>query len=293
LKNIALYIFTTISLLWSLNGLSQNDVRSDSLLIESRNDSIDLINNFYDIYDSLTKFIHPSDYLYASWNTRSIRYREGDTVEKTDSVMIVLVDRAHDEKYVHPFQGNITSHFGYRRYRFHYGTDVDLVTGDPVRCAFDGMVRATLYDKGYGRVVVVRHKNGLETVYAHLSKILVDTNTMIKAGELVGYGGNTGRSTGSHLHFEIRYLGAAINPETIVDFANYKLISDTIFLTKKNFEYLHKIAADKNAKYHKVKSGDTLSAIARRYHTSIGKLCYLNGIKQTHILQIGEKIRVK
>ena len=280
-------------MLWSLNGLSQNDVRSDSLLIESRNDSIDLINNFYDIYDSLTKFIHPSDYLYASWNTRSIRYREGDTVEKTDSIMIVLVDRAHDEKYVHPFQGNITSHFGYRRYRFHYGTDVDLVTGDPVRCAFDGMVRATLYDKGYGRVVVVRHKNGLETVYAHLSKILVDTNTMIKAGELVGYGGNTGRSTGSHLHFEIRYLGAAINPETIVDFANYKLISDTIFLTKKNFEYLHKIAADKNAKYHKVKSGDTLSAIARRYHTSISKLCYLNGIKQTHILQIGEKIRVK
>jgi len=265
----------------------------DTLIIESRNDSIDLVSNFYDIYDSLTKFIHPSDFLYSSWNTNSIRYREGDTIQKTDSVMIILTDKAMGQVYAHPFHGNITSRFGYRRYRFHYGTDIDLNTGDPVHCAFDGMVRATLYDKGYGHVVVVRHNNGLETVYAHLSKTLVDSNTIIKAGDLIGYGGNTGRSTGSHLHFEIRYLGAAINPETIVDFTKFKLIKDTIFLTKKNFEYLHKIAADKNAKYHSVKNGDTLSAIARRYHTSINSLCYLNGIKQTHILQIGEKIRVK
>lgn len=276
----------------AFGGWSQ-DTSKDTLIVESRNDSIDLVSNFYDIYDSLTKFIHPSDYLYSSWNTKLIRYREGDTIQKTDSVKLILTNAAMGQVYVHPFQGNITSRFGYRRYRFHYGTDIDLITGDHVLCAFDGMVRATLYDKGYGRVVVVRHNNGLETVYAHLSKILVDTNTTIKAGDIIGYGGNTGRSTGSHLHFEIRYLGAAINPETIVDFKNFKLIKDTIFLTKKNFEYLHKIAADKNAKYHRVKSGDTLSGIARRYHTSINSLCYLNGIKQTHILQIGEKIRIK
>jgi len=285
-------LLNTFLLLLTISGWAQIEPK-DTLILESRNDSIDLINNFYDLYDSLTKFIHPSDYLYTSWNTKSIRYREGDTVQKTDSVRIVLVDKSKDEFYTHPFKGNITSRFGYRRYRFHYGTDIDLITGDPVRCAFDGMVRATLYDRGYGNVVVVRHKNGLETVYAHLSKILVDSNTIIKSGDLIGYGGNTGRSTGSHLHFEIRYLGAAINPETIVDFINFNLISDTIYLTKKNFEYLHKIAATKNAKYHKVKSGDTLSAIARRYHSSINKLCYLNGIKQTHILQIGEKIRVR
>ena len=293
MNKITRNILIVLSLLWSATAWAQSKVQPDSLIVESRNDSIDLVNNFYDLYDSLTKFIHPSDYLYSSWNTKSIRYREGDTIKKTDSIMIVLVDKAHGLKYVHPFQGNITSRFGFRRYRFHYGTDVDLVTGDPVHCAFDGMVRATLYDRGYGRVVVVRHNNGLETVYAHLSKILVDTNTLIKAGDLIGYGGNTGRSTGSHLHFEIRYLGAAINPETIVDFTNFQLLSDTIYLTKKNFEYLHKIAANKNAKYHKVKSGDTLSAIAKRYHTSINKLCYLNGIRQTHILQIGEKVRVK
>jgi murein DD-endopeptidase MepM/ murein hydrolase activator NlpD len=262
-------------------------------MIESRNDSIDLVSNFYDLYDSLTHFSHPSDFLYSSWNTASIRYKEGDTIKRPDSVRIVLVDIAHGEKYVHPFCGDVTSRFGYRRYRFHYGTDIDLVTGDPVRCAFDGMVRATLYDRGYGKVVVVRHNNGLETVYAHLSKVLVDSNTVVKAEDIIGYGGNTGRSTGSHLHFEIRYLGAAVNPETIVDFVNYKLIADTIYLTQKNFEYLRRIAADKNAKYHRVRKGDTLSAIARRYHTSVNKLCYLNGIKQTHILQIGEKIRVR
>jgi murein DD-endopeptidase MepM/ murein hydrolase activator NlpD len=286
-------IVLNILILWSVAGWTQQNVRPDSLMIESRNDSIDLVSNFYDLYDSLTHFRHPSDFLYSSWNTASIRYKEGDTIKRPDSVRIVLVDIAHGEKYVHPFCGDVTSRFGYRRYRFHYGTDIDLITGDPVRCAFDGMVRATLYDRGYGKVVVVRHNNGLETVYAHLSKVLVDSNTVVKAGDIIGYGGNTGRSTGSHLHFEIRYLGAAVNPETIVDFVNYKLIADTIYLTQKNFEYLRRIAADKNAKYHRVRKGDTLSAIARRYHTSVNKLCYLNGIKQTHILQIGEKIRVR
>ena len=286
-------IVLNILILWSVTGWTQQNVRPDSLMIESRNDSIDLVSNFYDLYDSLTHFSHPSDFLYSSWNTASIRYKEGDTIKRPDSVRIVLVDIAHGEKYVHPFCGDVTSRFGYRRYRFHYGTDIDLVTGDPVRCAFDGMVRATLYDRGYGKVVVVRHNNGLETVYAHLSKVLVDSNTVVKAEDIIGYGGNTGRSTGSHLHFEIRYLGAAVNPETIVDFVNYKLIADTIYLTQKNFEYLRRIAADKNAKYHRVRKGDTLSAIARRYHTSVNKLCYLNGIKQTHILQIGEKIRVR
>ncbi len=275
----------------NVSGYSQEI--PDTFFVESRNDSLDLANNFYDLYDSLTKFAHPADRLYNSWKTNKIKCYNIDTIAKIDSVLIVLVDRAHGEKYVHPFDGEVTSRFGYRRYRFHYGTDIDLITGEPVRCAFDGMVRATLYDRGYGHVVVVRHGNGLETVYAHLSKVLVDSNTSVKAGDIIGLGGNTGRSTGSHLHFEIRYLGAALNPETIVDFKNYKLIADTVWLTQDNFKYLNRIIADKNAKFHRVRKGDTLSAIARRYRTSVNKLCYLNGFKESHILQIGERIRVR
>lgn len=260
---------------------------------ESVNDSLDLASGFYNIVDSLSKDIHPSNDIYTTWNTHHIRYQEGDTIDKTDSIPIALVNHELGEEYVHPFKGVITSRFGYRRYRFHYGIDIDLITGDSVVCAFDGMVRATLYDRGYGRVIVVRHKNGLETVYAHLSKILVDSNTYVKAGDLLAYGGNTGRSTGSHLHFELRYLGAAINPDAVIDFSNYKLLSDSLWLTDESFKYLRRIKADKNAKFHRVQSGENLSVIARRYRTSVSKLCYLNGIRQTHILQIGEKLRVR
>jgi murein DD-endopeptidase MepM/ murein hydrolase activator NlpD len=195
--------------------------------------------------------------------------------------------------YYHPFKGKVTSRFGYRRHRFHYGIDIDLVTGDQVVSAFDGMVRVVKYDKGYGNVVVIRNDNGLETVYAHLLRAMVDTNEIVKAGDVIAFGGNTGRSTGSHLHFEVRYLGSALNPESIIDFENFKLLSDTAYLTQSNFHYLHRIKADKNATYHIVRSGDNLSRIAKRYHTSVNKLCYLNGINQNSILRIGQKVRVK
>ena len=272
---------------------AQKTESSNSLPLESRSDSADLASSFYDLYDSLTQRLYPAQHLYLNWETKDIVYHAGDTVKKTDSLQLVLVDPYKEERYVHPFKGKVTSGFGYRRYRFHYGTDIDLQTGDPVYCAFDGMVRATLYDRGFGRVVVVRHNNGLETVYAHLQRIMVDSNALIKAGDLIGYGGSTGRSTGSHLHLEVRYLGAALNAETLIDFDEFKLRADTVWLTKKNFQYLHRLQADKNAKYHYVRSGDNLSAIARRYKTSVSKLCYLNGIKETKILQIGEKLRVR
>ncbi|RUA24477.1 MAG: peptidase M23 [Bacteroidetes bacterium] len=262
-------------------------------IFESQNDSADLAANFYNIYDSLTKLRYPANYIYHSWNTQQIRYRLDGEDLKLDSQMIVLQNRDQGKLYYHPFKGEVTSRFGYRRYRFHYGIDIDLVTGDQVVSAFDGMVRVVRYDKGYGNVIVIRNDNGLETVYAHLLKALVDTNQFVKAGDVIAFGGNTGRSTGSHLHFELRYLGAAINPESLIDFENYKLLSDTVYLTPEHFKYLNRIKADKNAKYHIVRSGDNLGRIARRYHTSVSKLCYLNGINQTSIIRIGQKIRVR
>jgi murein DD-endopeptidase MepM/ murein hydrolase activator NlpD len=194
-----------------------------------------------------------------------------------------------------PTKGYITSKFGPRRYRYHFGTDIKVYTGDTIWCPFDGMVRIIDYEpNGYGRYVVVRHDNGLETVYAHLSRVLVEENLRIYSGEPIGLGGNTGRSTGSHLHFETRYLGNAINPELLFDFENHTIKEEEYLITKKNTFYhqkeLKEMAA---AKYHTVRSGDTLGALARRYGTSVSTLCRLNGIKSTSIIRIGQRLRVR
>ena len=285
------YAFLIIAIIYINHGFSQSSSKPN--IYESTNDSIDISANFYNLYDSLTQFNHPGDWVYQNWDTHKIRYQNDSIDLVFDSIPIVLQDTIHQKYYVHPFLGRITSHFGYRRYRFHYGTDIDLVTGDTVVAAFKGMVRITTYDKGFGRVVVLRHSNGLETVYAHLSKILVDSNSIVQAGEIIGLGGNTGRSTGSHLHFEVRYLGKAIDAESIIDFEKGKPIKDSFYLTRENFNYLNRIAANKNAKIHYVRKGDTLSGIARTYRTSISKLCYYNGINQNAVLQIGQRIRVR
>ena len=192
-----------------------------------------------------------------------------------------------------PHPGYVTSGFGWRRYRMHKGTDIKVQVGDSIRSAWDGQVRIVGWDpRGYGYFVVVRHDNGLETVYGHMSRPLVDEYERVPAGYVLGLGGNTGRSTGSHLHLEIRYLGEAINPENFINFATGEL--------RNKEEYVIGIKAMKQAraeqaamKYHKVRSGDTLSGIAKKYGTSVKKLCQLNKIKETKILQIGQKIRVR
>ena len=116
----------------------------------------------------------------------------------------------------------ITDIFGYRprRRRMHYGLDIKVYVGDTIRAAFDGKIRIVKNQgrRGYGKYIVIRHDNGLETVYGHLSKQLVEENQLVKSGEVIGLGGNTGRSTGSHLHFETRFLGIPMNPAFMFDF---------------------------------------------------------------------------
>ena len=195
--------------------------------------------------------------------------------------------------FVLPAQGYVTSPYGWRRNRMHKGTDIKVQVGDSIRSAWSGQVRIVGWDpRGYGYFVVVRHENGLETVYGHLSRPLVDEYEPVKAGYVLGLGGNTGRSTGSHLHLEIRYLGEAVNPANVIDFSTGQL--------KNKEEYVIGIKAMKQAraeqaamKYHKVRQGDTLSGIARKYGTSVRALCRLNNIKETKLLQIGQKLRVK
>ena len=219
---------------------------------------------------------------YDIWSNTSINPYNVSLVGMKDTVKIDI------SGYFPPSVKHITSNWGFRKWKFHYGIDLKVHRGDTVRCAFDGTVRITRRDRGYGYFVVVRHDNGLETLYGHLNKILVKNNQKIKAGEAVGMGGNTGRSTGYHLHLEFRYLGNPINPNDIVDFENHTAKSPVLVVTSKTFAYRGEI--DK-IRYWTVKKGDTLGRIAYRTGVSVSKLCALNGIKKTTVLRIGRKIR--
>ncbi len=151
-------------------------------------------------------------------------------------------------EYVAPVKGHVTSNYGYRsRFgRMHYGIDLKLQVGDTVRAAFSGKVRLTKYEgRGYGYYVVVRHDNGMETVYGHLSRFLVKPNQYVKAGEPIALGGNTGRSTGAHLHFETRYLGIPINPTAIIDFENFVPHKDVFAFDKRTYAKPQKYAPAK------------------------------------------------
>lgn len=247
------------------------------------------------------------DILYASFDTRSIHYANRfDYSSITEPIPIELVNEENKQYYACPIEKKVTSRFGPRRRRWHYGIDLGLRTGDPIKVMFDGKVRIAKRSGAYGNLVVIRHDNGLETYYAHLSRINVEPNQDVKAGEILGLGGNTGRSTGPHLHLEIRYLGAAINPEKVIDFKTFNLISDTLMLTKDCFRKTNKPSSQKGSlaksendtkttkggKYYKVRQGDTLGQIARRNGTTVKKLAQLNNIKGTKI-RAGQTLRLR
>ena len=197
-----------------------------------------------------------------------------------------------------PTPGYVTSPYGYRRRfrRMHKGIDLKVQIGDTIRAAFDGKVRLTRYERrGYGYYVIVRHENGLETVYGHLSRFLVKPDDYVKAGDPIALGGNTGRSTGSHLHFETRFLGIAINPIYMFDFPKQDIVADTYTFRRtqgsKRAGSHDTQVADGTIRYHKVKSGDTLSRIAKLRGVSVSTLCKLNRIKPTTTLRIGQVLR--
>ena len=162
-----------------------------------------------------------------------------------------------------------------------------------MQAAFGGKVRISTYSKSYGNVVVVRHNNGLETIYAHLSKRLVDIDSNITTGTPLGLGGNTGHSFGSHLHFEVRYFDEPLDPRDIIAFEDFTTHNDTLAISECSFAYRDELKLLNAIKYHKIRSGNTLGHIAAKYGTSISTLCRLNGIRRTKILQIGERIRVR
>ena len=228
---------------------------------------------------------YPADDLYPEWsNDYAHKYAN---VTMPDSLLIDLTG------FCMPTENTkVNDIFGYRprRRRMHYGLDIKVERGDTIRAAFDGKVRYCSYQRrGYGHYVVIRHPNGLETLYAHLTKRLVGENEVVKAGDPIGLGGNTGRSTGPHLHFETRLLGKALNPALFFDFPNQDVTGDTYLYTKPKKKVYDPSDPDT---YHKVRSGDTLSRIAARKGTTIKNLCKLNGITTQTTLRVGQVLRL-
>ncbi|HRH68963.1 MAG TPA: M23 family metallopeptidase [Flavobacteriales bacterium] len=248
----------------------------------------------WDVNDSLT-FIPGYD-MYCHWNT-DVLFDRGSSPSVNDTLRLQL--SFDDCDHALPCSGELTSPFGKRKGRMHYGVDLDLNTGDPVVSAFSGMVRISKYNKTFGHVVVVRHYNGLETVYAHLSKRKVEPGALIEAGDTLGLGGNTGRSYGSHLHFEVRFLDQPIDPTLVFDLSNGVLKARTFDIHQGTFATI--VAAKAKAassarngderKYHTIRRGDTLYAISRRYGVKVTDLCRINGINERSTLSIGQRLR--
>lgn len=254
----------------------------------------------------------PSSDLYEEWDNR---YAHKQT-QLPDSFRISLKD------FCMPTTSRVlTSNFGARWGRQHKGLDIKVYIGDTIRAAFSGKVRIVRYEAGgYGNYVVIRHYNGLETIYGHMSKQLVSENDEVRAGDPIGLGGNTGRSTGSHLHFETRLCGVALNPALMFDFRNQDVVDDYYMFRRRSYEYESLLATRlrgvsgsmsggevgddvelataapeatfaPEVHFHKVAKGETLASIARRRGTTVKALCDLNHIGKSVRLIPGQILK--
>jgi Peptidase family M23/LysM domain len=243
--------------------------------------------------------------------SNDVCFTSRNDMSKLKDTLWLCVNDDYDQNFSIPAPGIVTSRYGPRSARNHNGIDIDLETGDTVYAAWTGKVRYAKYnDGGFGNLVIIRHPNGLETLYAHLSKFLVYPDQDIVAGEPIALGGNTGHSFGSHLHFEIRFYDVPMNPEEIIDFSQKQLKNENLFVHKGLFrpgakpsDYYEDHPAEvaqapvavrtPQVRYYKVRPGDTLTEIAARNSITVSKLCQLNGIKPTSVLQVGRSLRVK
>jgi len=293
------YLFYILFIVLNCYNLQAQDDVDDEEETEEADSTFDDYLTSIGFFD--TSMIPKGDN-YPIWSTTIIHPNGQDLSRITDTTEVILVN-GKDLIFHPPCFGGLTSGFGYRqmrrsRGRMHYGTDIKLYTGDPVYAVFDGVVRIAKYSPSYGYVVVVRHFNGLETVYAHFSKLLAMPGIPIRAGQPIGLGGSTGHSYGSHLHFEMRFKGLAFDATKVIDFEKGKLYHDTIYIDSSYFLHLkHKKhysgKSSKNAKYYTIRKGDTLGAIAQRNRVSVSQICRLNGISKNSIIRPGKKLRLR
>lgn len=296
----------------------RHSARHDNLLANQGNAGILVENTTRYLQEIFEEEEEPEFDIYTEgWDSKRVNCYTGVSVPQKVDIDV--------SKFSMPHPGYITSPYGYRKRfrRMHKGVDLKINMGDTIRAAFDGRVRITNYERaGYGYYVVVRHTNDLETVYGHLSGFIVEEGQYVKAGDPIALGGNTGRSTGPHLHFETRYMGYAINTCAIFDFANQTTHTDTYTFDKNTYQNARNYSPAANSEYakqylkdnpvkpyvrsssnsstahassstYRVRKGDTLSKIASRNGTTVARLCRLNGLTTTSKLSIGQRIKLK
>jgi hypothetical protein len=311
-------ILFTILFPLCFNVLAQN--KTQESLVNSPEMEIEYVLDSIELSDTLPE-LFPADDLYKNlWNCTNIKYPKTEFARKNDTIIFTLVGPG-EHPYVQPFKGRVISKYGPRHGRMHTGTDINLHLGDSVLCAFDGKVRLARRFSGYGNLVLVRHKNGIETIYAHLKSFNVKVNDTIKAGDLVGLGGRTGRATTEHLHFETRIFGDPFDSNKYIDFENDTLRCNHIYYKNKqiaididqlkiepvkaptqqlavktgtikpvNNSTIASSSSLTNGNgpvQHIIRSGDNLWTIARKYNTTVKSICEINKITVNQILKIG------
>ena len=307
LKTIAFLAIATMSTL----PMAGQDLLARQVPIDKKMKAVDSVALHrlidFENYDS------PSADLYDDWDNM---HAHSHVTELPDSFRISLKD------FCMPTDSRVlTSNFGHRWGRQHKGLDIKVYIGDTIRAAFDGKVRVVRYEgRGYGKYVVIRHDNGLETYYAHMSKQLVVEDQEVRAGDPIGLGGNTGRSTGSHLHFETRLCGVALNPALMFDFRNQDVVDDYYMFRKSSYQKESILAtrlrgvggsslasADgdevelataapaasyaQESRFHKVKRGETLYSIAKKRGTTVSAIMKLNHLKKNARLRAGQILK--
>lgn len=289
LRGLKTLMIAAVTMMLSVNTFGQ-DLIARQAPIDKKMRAIDSVALQRQIIKEQSEF--PAYDLYPNWSNKSVNAYAGATIPDTFHIDLTGFTMPTPST-------KVTSHYGYRSRwrRMHNGIDLKVYTGDTIYAAFDGKVRIVSFDRrGYGNYVVIRHDNGLETIYGHFSKHLVKEDQLVKSGEPIGLGGNTGRSTGSHLHFETRFLGQAINPALLFDFPNQDVTGDAYvyYASKSRSSATMKgssVASNAEVRYHKVRSGDSLSKIAQQRKVSIDQLCRLNNISRKTVLRLGQLIR--
>lgn len=285
--------------------LSQNVVEQtiDTLLAVAKQEEVQDVVPEVISYDDVEDYY---DFLpFTKTQSAQIKLSEYNNIEVND-LQVMLKDMDSTEFcYPAPKSSYVTSPYGWRKGRMHSGIDLKVQLGEDIYAAFDGVVRMVEYNRsGYGYYLVIRHFNGLETLYSHASKILVEVNQRVKAGDVVALGGRTGRATGTHLHFEVRLAGQYINPNLVIDTDNHAQQPKNLYLTTRKGKLYASNDDDKAAReaeilstlsiqYHVVKSGDVLGRIASRYGSTVSTICRLNNIKSNSTLRIGQRLVVR
>lgn len=303
LKTLAFLALATMS---SLPTMGQ-DLLARQAPIDTKMKAVDSVA-LHRLIETESYYEAPAADLYDDWDNT---HAHSHATELPDTFRISL------KNFCMPTDSRVlTSNFGSRWGRQHKGLDIKVYIGDTIRAAFDGRVRVVRYEgRGYGKYVVIRHDNGLETYYAHLSKQLVSEDQDVRAGDPIGLGGNTGRSTGSHLHFETRLCGMALNPALMFDFRNQDVVDDYFTFYKSSYQRESQIATRlrganvgsgedvelataapaasyaQESRFHKVKKGETLFSIAKKRGTTVDTIMKLNHLKKNSKLKAGQILK--